>query len=162
VLIAVASLIQLLGSLYPDGRYFSIEAFYEQRSVKPWWFGSIPLASIDFLTSMKMSSAQLNRPSGSDQLAIRRRAESAFAAMDSAESEVEFIHRMPNPANMELPNIVWLKFTALGLPAVTEIAYLMAPVTMICLGAFLLFRELRKVRGAITVGLLVHPSEPAA
>jgi hypothetical protein len=45
-LFAAAFLIQAFGALYPESRYYILSRFYEDRSTKPWWTGSIPLARL--------------------------------------------------------------------------------------------------------------------
>jgi len=125
ILLAVAALIQIAGVLYPDDRYYNLMGYYGNTRSEPWWAGSIPLASIDFLPRMAVN-ARLVRPVESvdhDQLTIAREGSQAWAAMSAAKSEEEFLQSFPNSENFMLPNIMLSKMKLLGLPASTVYAY---------------------------------------
>lgn len=139
VLIGAGFVIQLVGTVFPVERYYSLMEYYKHKGVKPWWSGSIPLASVDFLSRMSTPKAQGTHAVEFDQLTARHLGERAFESVDSAATEEEFLGRFPNPDNMTSPNLIWLKFRLMRLPATAEIAYLITVVIIVCAGALGLF-----------------------
>jgi len=118
-LIAAAFLVQAFGSLYPESRYYILTRFYEDRSTKPWWTGSIPLASLDFLSRIRATeqgSAEQAAPVNPDPLAVSRQEEFAFASMRTAANEQDFLRSFPNSVNLILPDLILAKMRPLGLP----------------------------------------------
>ncbi len=138
VLVTGGLLIQVTGTFFPDDRYWYLTRFYQPRDAKPWWSGSIPLASIDFLTRMSTEEIQGPREGDdivSDQLTSRRQRQDALASKDSATTEEEFLGRFPNPINLLAPNLMVLKLKAMGLPVSVGIAYSVAAVLIGLAGA---------------------------
>jgi hypothetical protein len=140
VLIGIGFLIQFVGSLFPDERYYALREFYQYKPAKPWWSGSVPLASIDFLSRMSAPNRQSASAGEFDQLTARHEEERAFASADSAVTEMEFLNRLPNPANTISPNLMLLKLRLMGLPAWVGIAYLVAAVGITFAGGVGLWR----------------------
>ena len=135
VLVAVGFLIQSVGTLFPDERYYALRDFYQYKPAKPWWSGSVPLASIDFLSRMTIPKGTPARAGEFDQLTARQEEERAFAAADSAATEEEYLDKFPNAANMTSPNLMLLKLRLMGLPAPVGIAYAVASVAIAFAGA---------------------------
>jgi hypothetical protein len=136
-LFGVAFVIQLLGTIFPVDRYYTLSEFYKNRPQKPWWSGSIPFASADFLSRMSVSKGQMAQL---DPLVARQIAQSALASSNSAATEQEFLEHFPNSANMMAPNLVWLKVRLMGQSFKTGIAYLVAAIAMAFAGAIGLMR----------------------
>src|SRR5262249_23489465 len=129
VLVGVGVLIQSIGTMFPAERYYYLSRFYEHKPAKPWWSGSIPLASIDFLLRMSATKGHWTRADDVvvyDRLTARHEKEHAFASADSAATEEEFFSLFPNPTNINSPNLMLLKVKLMGLPASVGIAYLVA------------------------------------
>jgi len=124
-LVCAGFLIQCVGSMFPDERYYALMIFYDHRPVKPWWSGSIPFASIDFLFRMKTAEKESSRPTEVDQLAERREIEAALNSADSAPTEDDYLGRFPNPSNMMSPNLMLVKLKLMGLPASVGLIYLL-------------------------------------
>ena len=122
----VAFLIQVLGMIYPEERYYTLAEYYQHRSEKPWWLGSIPLASIDFLNRMTTARAQAAppaQPSDVDPLRVAHAEDQAYASVGSASNEEDFLAAFPNPENLTLPNLMFLKMKFLGLPSLMLYGY---------------------------------------
>jgi len=139
VFISAGMAIQVVGTAFPVERYYSLMEFYKHKPAMPWWSGSIPLASVDFLSRMSATKGQATHAGEFDQLTARHEAELAFAAADSAATEEEFLGRFPNSANLTSPNFIWLKVRLMGLPASVGLAYLVAVVVIGFAGAVGLF-----------------------
>jgi hypothetical protein len=136
-LVGAGFLIQSVGVIYPVGRYYSLVEFYKSKPVKPWWSGSIPLASVDFLSKMNVTviKEQATQAGEFDTLVARHKAKRAFASADSAATEDQYLRRFPNPANMMLPNLMVFKLGLLGIPASLIMAYLVGVIAMVIAGA---------------------------
>jgi hypothetical protein len=127
-LVLVGFSVQVLGLFYPEQRYYQLMAFYEQRPAKPWWTGSIPFASLDFLggfvaetqPSARAAGAVLSSPTGADPKRTLR----------SNLSEEEFLRSFPNSENLTLPDLLFAKARYLGLPAALVYAYLGLSILM--------------------------------
>jgi hypothetical protein len=141
VLVGAGFLIQSVGSMFPDERYYSLREFYSYKAAKPWWSGSIPLASVDFLSRMSIKSSQPSR-GDFDQATTRHERERAFASANSAVTEGDYLDRGPNPVNMTAPNLLLIKFRLMGLPAFVPIAYLLFALALSFAGAFGLRRSI--------------------
>ncbi len=126
ILLLVGVAIQSVGVLYPETRYYVLMTYYGDTRAKPWWAGSIPLASIDFVPRVARASAPSIRRSAStdrDQLTFEREQARAFAAMSTVNTEEDFLQSFPNSENLMLPNMMLFKMGLLGLPALTVYAY---------------------------------------
>jgi hypothetical protein len=66
MLVALGFLIQSVGTLLPDERYYALRDFYQYKLAKPWWSGSVPLASIDFVSRMTIPKGRPARASEFD------------------------------------------------------------------------------------------------
>jgi hypothetical protein len=142
-LIAVAFVTQLVGTMFPVDRYYTLTEFYKNRPEKPWWSGVIPFASADFLSRMSVSKGQMAQL---DPLVARQIAQNAFASADSAVSEREFLDQFPNSANMMSPNLIWLKVKIMGQSVKMGIAYVVAALMMTFGGAIGLIKSARPQR----------------
>jgi hypothetical protein len=134
-LVGVGFLIQSVGTLFPDERYYALREFYEYKPAKPWWFGSVPLASIDFLSRMSIPKGKIAREVEFDQMTARHEQDRASAGVDSAATEDEYLGRFPNALNMTSPNLMLLKLKPMGLPVSAGIAYAIASVAIALAGA---------------------------
>jgi len=127
VLLLTGAGIQIVGVPFPEDRYYSlILYYYVDRSVKPWWAGSIPLASIAFLSNISAANAHSVRPTEStdgDQLAIVREQAHAYATMNAAKTERDFLDSFPNSENLVSPNLMLYKMKLLGLPSSAVYCY---------------------------------------
>jgi hypothetical protein len=139
-LIGASFVIQLVGTVFPVDRYYTLSQFYLNRPQKPWWWGSIPLASADFLSRMSLSKGQMAQL---DPLVARHISQNAVASANSAATEQEFLDQFPNSANMMSPNLIWLKVRIMGQSFKMGIAYLVAVLAMAFGGAIGLLRFTR-------------------
>jgi hypothetical protein len=131
LLVGAGFLIQAVGTAFPEDRYYALKEFYEHKSANPWWLGSIPLASIDFLSRMTTARAQSAgsvESVVSDRPSVDRAERSAFASISTATSEEDFLHSFPNAENLTLPNLMLVKMKVLGLPAVALYGLLISVV----------------------------------
>jgi hypothetical protein len=142
MLVALGFLIQSVGTLLPDERYYALRDFYQYKPAKPWWYRSIPLASIDFLSRMSAPKGRPARAGEFDQLTARHEEDRAFAAVNSAATEEEYLDQFPNAANMTSPNLMLLKLKLMGLPVSVGIAYAVASVAIAFAGAVGLRRSI--------------------
>jgi hypothetical protein len=133
--IGAGVLIQSVGTVFPAERYYVLMEFYKHKPERPWWSGSIPLASVDFLTRMSVPKKQSTRAPELDPMLARHEGEAAFASAGSAATEDEYLALFPNPANMTSPNLMLFKFRLMGLPESVGIAYLIAALAIACAGA---------------------------
>jgi hypothetical protein len=136
-LVAIAFLIQGLGVLYPETRYYVLSRYYEDQPAKPWWTGSIPLASLDFLSQMRSEKESFSGPVApltADPVAVSRQEQMLFASMRGAASEQEFLRSFPNSENLILPDLILVKARVLGLPKSAWFAYLLACASTTLLG----------------------------
>jgi hypothetical protein len=64
LLLAAAFIIQAVTLTYPRDRYYADLMFYAHKPLKPWWYGSIPLAALDYWsrTSIPKTEANYNGP----------------------------------------------------------------------------------------------------
>jgi hypothetical protein len=122
-LLAGAFFIQVLGVFYPTDRYYALKEFYEHRAVKPWWLGSIPLASIDFLYKPKL--AALPEPTDPNRPAAPHSQLDPYKSVDPTMSEDKFLTSFPDSENLTLSNLMLLKLKLLGFPASAFYAYLL-------------------------------------
>jgi hypothetical protein len=135
VLVGAGFLIQSVGTLFPDERYYALREFYEYKPAKPSWFGSVPLASIEFLSRMSIPKGKMAREVELDQMTARHEQDRASAGVDSAATEEEYLDRFPNSANMTSPNLMLVKLRSMGLPISVGIAYFLAAVAFAFAGA---------------------------
>jgi len=135
LLVGAAFLIQVFGTVYPESRYYVLTRFYEEKPNKPWWTGSIPLASGDFLWKVgRQGGANEKRAIAvdSDFASVSRQEEAAFASMATVTDEQQFLRSFPNSMNFILPDLFLAKIRALGLPPFAFWGYL-ALSAVICL-----------------------------
>jgi hypothetical protein len=129
VLLVAGFLIQLASGLLPQDRYYTVMEFYADKPAKPWWTGSIPLASIDFIAGLTARKAAPAKPAefvDPDPAAAWRDRKRAWAAMNTATTEEEFLHSFPNSENLTLPNLMFLKLRPLGWPGAAEAGYVIS------------------------------------
>ncbi len=156
ILVTAAALIQFLGVIFPEDRYYAlmgiygdtkntkpiefyadtpeVMALYRGPRVRPWWAGSIPLASIDFLPRLDAAKAQPVRPVDlreHDRASVARQEAQVRAALSTANTEEDFLRSLPNSENLTLPNLMLFKMKLLGLPASAEYGYC---ISVACLG----------------------------
>jgi hypothetical protein len=145
ILLTAAALIQFLGVIFPEDRYYAlmgiygdsklidfyadtpqVMALYQGPRVRPWWAGSIPLASIDFVPRVNAANAQPARPvdlKDHDWAAVAPQEAQVRAALSTANTEEDFLRAFPNSENLTLPNLMLCKMKLLGLPASAEYGY---------------------------------------
>jgi hypothetical protein len=140
LLLAAGFIIQAVTVAYPRDRYYADLVFYAHKPLKPWWYGSIPLAALDYWaqTSIPKSEANYREPdrsqagatvdSDSDPLSYWKHA-------DVVAMEDEFINWLPHPENATLPELMLLKRRLMGVPAKAVWAYLVVVLVTICAGA---------------------------
>jgi hypothetical protein len=135
VLLASGFIIQAVTVAFPRDRYYALMMFYRHRPLKPWWIGSIPLASIDYWsrTSIPKTEETATRPDRSPTVAPVVSDPWAFA--DTAATEDEFLSLFANPENLALPEVMLLKRRLMGLPAMAMQGYLIAVLIIIFTGA---------------------------
>ena len=151
VMLAAGFIIQAITLTYPRDRYYADLVFYADKPLKPWWYGSIPLAALDYWaqTSIPKTEAHYNEPdrsrtvatvdsdsdsdSDSDPLSYWKHA-------DAVAREDEFINWLPHPENATLPELMTLKRKLIGLPAKAIYGYLFAVLIIILTGAIGLMR----------------------
>jgi hypothetical protein len=153
ILVTAAALIQFLGVIFPEDRYYALMgiyvdtnliefyadypqamALYRGPRVRPWWAGSIPLASIDFVPRVDATNAQPARSvdlRDHDRATVARQEAQVRAALSTANTEEDFLRSFPNSENLTLPNLMLFKMKLLGLPASAEYGYC---VSLACLG----------------------------
>jgi hypothetical protein len=139
-LLAAGFIIQAVTLAYPRDRYYADLVFYADKPLKPWWYGSIPLAALDYWaqTSIPKTEANYSEPdrirnvstvdSDSDPLSYWKHA-------DAAATEDDFINWLPHPENATLPELMVLKRKLIGLPAKAIYGYLFAALIVILAGA---------------------------
>ena len=141
VLVIAGALIQSFGVLYPEERYYTLMgcygpprlmafygdarpmAFCGETPVRPWWTGSIPLASIDFLARAETPNPRSTRPVDYDQVTVGRQETQTSAAMSAAKTEEDFLRSSPNFENLISPNLMLFKLKLLGVPASAVYGY---------------------------------------
>jgi hypothetical protein len=163
VLVIAAAVIQSLGALFPEQRYYTLMGLYgDSRLIgfygaspaimelysgtrtRPWWAGSIPLASIDFLKRMETANAQLARPvdlADHDQATVARQEAQVRATVSTANTAEDFLRSFPNSENMILPNLIEFKLKLLGLHASAVYGYCVLAVLMGLIGLLGLRRD---------------------
>jgi hypothetical protein len=126
-------LVQSVGAIFPTDRFYVLTEFYRNKPAKPWWSGSIPLASIDFL--FHISGPQMITKAGasavSDQVQVGREQEKAWAEIDSVGTGQEFLRLFPNSENFTAPNLLVFKMRLMGLPVLAGVGYL---ITVLVIG----------------------------
>jgi len=153
LLLAAGFVIQVVTLTYPRDRYYADLVFYAHKTVKPWWYGSIPLAALAYWaqTSIPKTEAKYSEPDRSRTVATVDSDSdplSYWKHSDAVATENEFINWLPHPENATLPELMVLKRRLMGLPAKAIYGYLLAALVIILTGAFGLkrsggFQELR-------------------
>jgi hypothetical protein len=153
ILLTTATLIQFLGVIFPENRYYAlmgiygdsrliefyadtpqVMAQYRGPRVRPWWAGSIPLASVDFVPRVDAANAQPDRPGevrDHDLAGVVRQQAQVRAAQGTTNTEEDFLRSFPNSENLTLPNLMLFKMKLLGLPASVKYGY---SISAGCLG----------------------------
>ena len=144
LLLASGFAIQAVTLTYPRDRYYADFMFYAHRPLKPWWYGSIPLAALDYWTRTSIPKTEANysgparsrteAPAASDTWAY------PYDHADTAASEGEFLSLFQHPENLTLPELMVLKRRLMGLPAKAIYGYLIAVFAIILAGAVGLIR----------------------
>jgi hypothetical protein len=154
ILVIGGFLIQLSGVIYPEDRYFALKEFYEQRTAKPWWSGSVPLAYFEFLKSMVNHTAQTESAESSSfhltALATNQRL--SYLAGRTDMSKDAFLSSGINPENVILPNLMFVKMRFLGVPRFAVGVYVFFLFALCCIGLIGLQRQAR------SLPLLPNPS----
>jgi len=152
LLLAAGFIIQSVTLPYPRDRYYADLMFYAHRSLKPWWYGSIPLAAIAYWsrTSIPKTEANYSGPARSrtEGPVVSNAWTYPYDHADTAASEDEFLSLFQNPENLTLPELMVLKKRLMGLSAKAIYGYLVAVLVIILTGAVGLkrytgFQELR-------------------
>jgi len=141
LLLAAGFIIQAVTLAYPRDRYYADLMFYAHKPVKPWWYGSIPLAALDYWSRTSIPKTEVNY-NGPDRSRIEASVVSdEWAYADTAPTEDRFVNLFPNPENLTLPELMVLKRRLMGLPAMAIHGYLLAALVIILTGAFGLKRS---------------------
>jgi hypothetical protein len=134
MLLMGAFLVQVVGVIYPEERFYTLAEFYQNRTVKPWWArsgsiqaqgGWIPVASVDFLTrwtSVETRSPLSPTPVDKGEPAENRRDERPADPSMRNSNEEDFLKSFPNSENFTLPNLMLLKMRSSG--AIPFVLYL--------------------------------------
>jgi hypothetical protein len=138
LLLAAGFIIQAVTLTYPRDRYYADSVFYAHRPLKPWWYGSIPLAAFDYWSQTSIPKREANysepdrnrteTPADSDPLWYQKHA-------DAAATENQFVNSFQNPENLTLPELMVLKRRLMGWPAKAIYGYLIAVLVIILTGA---------------------------
>ena len=133
-LVLLGFLVQASGVFFPEERYYALTTFYEKLSDKPWWRGSIPLASVDFLPQMRTTTPEMTRTSlSSDPARLAAEADTEkWAAVSSTTTESQFLRALPNSENFLMPNLLLFKLKLLGIPSIAASIY---GLSLSCLAA---------------------------
>jgi hypothetical protein len=126
ILLIAGTLIQTLGVVFPEERYYALMAFYGNTRPKPWWAGSIPLASVDFIPRAVITNPQsvrLVESADRDQQTLSVEETQAWATLSTAKTEEDFLRSFPNSENLVLPNLMLFKMKLLGLPTAAVCGY---------------------------------------
>jgi hypothetical protein len=142
LLLAAGFIIQAITVAYPRDRYYAQFMFYRHKAVKPWWYGSIPLASIDYWFRTSIPKTEANG-TGLDRSPTTAVVADEWAFADTASTEDEFIGLFPHPGNLKLPELMILKGSSMGLPAMAVKGYVIAVLIVILTGALGLKRYTR-------------------
>ena len=157
ILLIASALVQCFGLLYPTERYYRLMAFYGDTRPKPWWAGSIPLASIDFIPRIVVKIAHSTGHFDTvdhDQLSVAHEQTEAWATMNKANTEEDFLQSFPNYENLILPNLMVFKMKLLGFPASALYGYIFCTVLVGVVGLTGLKRHIvpnRNKRSGLTV-----------
>lgn len=136
-LVFLACVVQVLGTIYSEDRYYDLGAYYEQRAVKPWWQHSIELASVDYLVhwpSSKPLRPDLHGPTFADQLSVAKKQVEMLESIPANETEEEFLESLPNAENMIEPNLMLVKLKWIGIPRSAALAYALFALALCGLG----------------------------
>ena len=145
ILVISAGVIQAIGVLYPVDRYYNLMTFYGETRPKPWWAGSIPLASINFLPRAAWSNTRSTETlelANRDQLTVAHEQSQVWAAVSTVTTEDEFLRSFPNPENLESANLMLTKMKLLGMPASAVYGYGICAVLIALFGLIGLRRNL--------------------
>jgi hypothetical protein len=133
-LLTAGFVVQAVTLAYPRDRYYAQLMFYQHRPVKPWWYGSIPLASVDYWCRSPVWKAPNPEPEPGKTVAGV--VPDAWAYADIADTEDQFMNLFPHPENLRLPELLVLKRRLMGLSAKAIQAYMLAVFVLIFTGAF--------------------------
>lgn len=133
-------IVQGITITYPRDRYYADLVFYAHRVPKPSWYGSIPLAALDYWsdTSIPKTEASYREPNRSGTRAMVESDTdpmSYWEHANAAATEDEFINLLPHPENATLPEMMVLKRRLMGLPAKAIYSYLLVVFILILSGA---------------------------
>jgi hypothetical protein len=135
--VLLACAVQVLGTIYPEDRYYDLSAYYERRTVKPWWQHSIELASLDYvahLPSSKPLRPDLQGPTFADQLSVAKQQAEDLESIPANETEEEFLESLPNAENTIEPNLMLVKMKWIGIPRSAALAYALFALALSALG----------------------------
>jgi hypothetical protein len=140
LLLASGFIIQAVTLTYPRDRYYADLVFYAHKTVKPRWYGSIPLAALDYWaqTSIPKTEAHYSEPDRSRTVATADSDSDPFSywkRADAVATEDEFINSSAHPENLTLPELMVLKRKLIGLPAKAMYGYVFAVLIIILTGA---------------------------
>lgn len=108
ILVVLGFLVQLLGTLYPEERYYTLMEYYNSKPGRPWWTGSIPLASLDYLPKIATTKMRASRPVEpvTDELSLARAHLRAWASVAVVANEEDFLNMFPHSENLTQPNLM--------------------------------------------------------
>jgi len=151
LLLASGFLIQAITVVYPRDRYYALFMFYKDRQHKPWWYGCIPFAALDYWSQTSIPKTEARTPVAKEKIPLSlavsdsQRTDSLqwpYGFADAVATENDFINMFQHPENLELPELMVLKSHLMGLPERAIRAYVIAVFMMILIGGLGLMREM--------------------
>jgi hypothetical protein len=136
LLLAAGFIIQAVTVSFPRDRYYALAMFYRHRPLKPWWTGSIPLASVDYWSQTSIPKTEAASTGLDRSLTVAPAVSDPWAFADAAATQGEFLSLFPNPENLALPELMLLKGRLMGLPAIAIWGYVIAVLIIILTGVF--------------------------
>ena len=143
LLLAAGFVIQAVTLAFPRDRYYAQFMFYRHRPLKPWWYGSIPLASIDYWSRSSIPKTEATSTGLDSSVTVAPVVSDEWAYADTASTEDEFMRLFPHLENLDVPELMVLKRRLMGLPAMAIQGYVIAVLIIILTGAVGLKRDTR-------------------
>jgi hypothetical protein len=131
-LLAAGFVIQAVTLTYPRDRYYAQLMFYQHRPSKPWWYGWIPLASVDYWCRSSVWKGAKSGPEGDKTIAGL--VSDPWAYAEVAPTEEEFLNLFPHPENSRLPELMVLKGKLMGVSERAMLAYMVVVLLIILAG----------------------------
>jgi len=143
LLLVAGFLIQVVTLTYPRDRYYADLVFYAHKPLRPWWYGSIPLAALDYWAQTSIPKTEANYSESASSRAEAAEDSDPLSYWTKAQviaTEDEYLNSFHHPENLTLPELMVLKRRLMGLPGKAIYGYLAAVLTIILAGALSLKR----------------------